>query len=298
MNSIIDIFNNILIYNSNKIDYVIDNENNIWFKFTNISNLLKYKSSKDALRDLIDKENKKLLKNIKLLIKSKDHPNTVYINEKGIYSFLIKSRMKNAKEFQFWLINEVLPNLRKHGKYQLNKKIKLKLKNLNKKIKILEKNNKVLHNNMTKNKYPQGTHIYIIEDDKKYKIGYTDDLKKRLQTYNTGKANKLEYVYYKKTKCGKEIEICLKAMLNKYIYKSNKEFYVCDVNIIIKKILNCIKIEKSCINCKSIKHNEQSGGNTIFHKIENLRSNNYIIENIIDIYKYKYKYYNNIINKI
>jgi prophage antirepressor-like protein len=282
METLIDMFNNILIYNSNKIDYVIDIDNNIWFKFKNISEILKYKSSKDALRDLINKQDKKLLKNIKLLVKNKDHPNTVYINEKGIYSFLIKSRMKNAKDFQLWLINEVLPNLRKYGKYELNKKIKLKLKKLNKKIKILEKNNIILKNNMTKHKYPKGTHIYIIEDDKKYKIGYTDNLEKRLQTYNTGKANKLEYVYYKKTKCGKEIEICLKAMLNKYIYKSNKEFYICNINIIIKKILKCIKIENDCIKCKNI---EQKGGSLI-------------IDKIINVYKQKYEYYNKLLYTI
>jgi prophage antirepressor-like protein len=282
METLIDMFNNILIYNSNKIDYVIDIDNNIWFKFKNISEILKYRSSKDALRDLINKQDKKLLKNIKLLVKNKDHPNTVYINEKGIYSFLIKSRMKNAKDFQLWLINEVLPNLRKYGKYELNKKIKLKLKKLNKKIKILEKNNIILKNNMTKHKYPKGTHIYIIEDDKKYKIGYTDNLEKRLQTYNTGKANKLEYVYYKKTKYGKEIEICLKAMLNKYIYKSNKEFYICNINIIIKKILKCIKIENDCIKCKNI---EQKGGTLI-------------IDKIINVYKQKYEYYNKLLYTI
>ena len=191
--------------------------------------------------------------------------------------------MKNAKDFQLWLINEVLPNLRKYGKYELNKKIKLKLKNLNKKIKILEKNNKILKTNMTKHKYPRGTHVYIIEDDNKYKIGYTDDLEKRLQTYNTGKADKLNYVYYKKTKCGKEIEICLKAMLNKYIYKSNKEFYNCSLDIIIKKILKCIKIEKDCNSCKNIKNNKQQGG-----------GDNNIIDNVIDNYKKKYEYYNKI----
>ncbi len=284
MDTIIDLFNNTLIYNSNKIDFLIDIENNIWFKFISISKLLNYKSNKDALRDLVDKNNKKLLKHIKVITKIKDHPNTVFINEKGIYSFLIKSRMKNAKDFQLWLINEVLPNLRKYGKYELNKKIKLKLKNLNKKIKILEKNNKILKTNMTKHKYPRGTYVYIIEDDNKYKIGYTDDLEKRLQTYNTGKADKLNYVYYKKTKCGKEIEICLKAMLNKYIYKSNKEFYNCSLDIIIKKILKCIKIEKDCNNCKNIKNNKQQGG-----------GDNNIIDNVIDNYKKKYEYYNNLI---
>jgi hypothetical protein len=41
-------------------------------------------------------------------------------------------------------------------------------------------------------------------------------------------------------------------MLNKYIYKSNKEFNNCSLDIIIKKILKCIKIEKDCNSCKKI----------------------------------------------
>jgi prophage antirepressor-like protein len=281
MDTVIDIFNNTLIYNKNKIDFIIDIENNIWFKFISISKLLKYKSPRDALRDLVNKEDKQFLKKIKTLVKTNDHPNTIFVNEKGLYSFLIKSRMKNAKDFQLWLINDVLPNLRKYGKYEMNKKIKLKLKNLNKKIKLLEKNNKVLKNNMTKNKFPKGMHVYIIEDNYKYKIGYTDDLAKRLNTYNTGRADKVDYVYYKKTKCGQEIELCLKAMLNKYIYKANKEFYECDVDIIIKKIQKCLKIEKNCDSCKKIQNNTQEGGGNV----------NNIIENLISYYKTKYEYY-------
>jgi len=282
MNTIIDIFNNMLIYNSNTIEFVIDIENNIWFKFLSICKLLKYKSSKDALRDLVNKDNKKLLKNIKIITKLNEHPNTVYINEQGIYGFLIKSRMKQAIHFQLWLVNDVLPNLRKHGKYELNKKIKKKLKNLNNKIKKLEKDNIKLKKNMIKHKYPKGTHIYVIEDDSMYKIGYTDDLEKRLRTYNTGKANKTEYVYYKKTMCGKEIETCLKTMLNKYIYKSNKEFYICNLDIIIKKILKCIKVEKNDSDCK-VMNNNMVGG-----------SNNNIVDKIIGMYKQKYEYYYNI----
>ena len=277
MNTIIDIFNNQLVYNKNNINYVIDIENNIWFKFLSITKLLKYKSSKDALRDLVNKNNKSLLKNIKILIKVKEHPNTVYINEKGIYNFLMKSRMDSAKDFQEWLINDVLPDLRKHGKYEINKKIKQKLKNLNKKITKLEKDNIKLKKDMTKNKYPKGTHVYIIEDDEKYKIGYTDDLQKRLQAYNTGRSDKVDYEYYKKTKCGKEVETCLKSMLNKYIYKSNKEFYVCDIDIIIKKILKCIKYEKNCCD-----NNTQQNGGSI---------NSNIIDEIINYYKTKYEYY-------
>lgn len=70
---------------------------------------------------------------------------------------------------------------------------------------------------MVKNKYPIGNHIYVIINDNKYKIGYTKSLKKRLEVYNTSNANLLSYVYYKKTNCVYEIELCVKALLNKYI---------------------------------------------------------------------------------
>ena len=50
MNNIIDIYNNILKYDNNIINFVIDKNNIIWFKFLTISKLLNYKSSKDALK--------------------------------------------------------------------------------------------------------------------------------------------------------------------------------------------------------------------------------------------------------
>ena len=44
-----------------------------------------------------------------------------------------------------------------------------------------KKNNTILKNNMTKDKYPNGYHIYIIKDNGLYKIGYTKNLKQRLK---------------------------------------------------------------------------------------------------------------------
>lgn len=52
--------------------------------------------------------------------------------------------MKNAISFQLWLVNDVLPNLRKYGKVEVNNKIKIKLKKLNKKILLLQKYNEKL----------------------------------------------------------------------------------------------------------------------------------------------------------
>ena len=47
MNNIIDIYNNILKYDNKIINFVIDKNNIIWFKFLSISNLLNYKRSKE-----------------------------------------------------------------------------------------------------------------------------------------------------------------------------------------------------------------------------------------------------------
>ncbi len=60
MNTIIDIYNEILFYNNTEINYIIDINNIIWFKFISISKILEYKSTKDVLRDHINKEHKML----------------------------------------------------------------------------------------------------------------------------------------------------------------------------------------------------------------------------------------------
>jgi len=283
MNTIIDIYNKILFYDKTEINYIIDVDDKIWFNIINIAKILEYKSTKDVLRDHFNKDHKRQLKNINRVNKIKkknEQPDTVYINENGLYTLLIKSRMKRAKDFQLWLINDALPKLRQFGKYEVDQKTKKKLYNLNRKIKILTDSNKKLKSNMTLRKYPAGYHFYIIEDDSMYKIGYTKNLNKRLSVYNTGKANKVEYVYYKKTDCAKEIEECMKALLNKYIYKSSKEFYKCSLKKIINYVSKCLKIESNCSKCQDIINIKQTGG-TIYPK-------NNIIEYILEKYKNKY----------
>lgn len=59
-----------------------------------------------------------------------------------------------------------------------------------------------------------------------------------VSTYNTGKANKAEYSYYKKTECAKEIEECMKSLLN-------KEFYNCSLN----KILHLYTFKTPSFTC-------------------------------------------------
>jgi len=44
MNTILDIYNSVLKYNNNEINFIIDFDGNIWFKFINITKMLNYRT--------------------------------------------------------------------------------------------------------------------------------------------------------------------------------------------------------------------------------------------------------------
>ncbi|ACI47506.1 BRO-2 [Spodoptera litura nucleopolyhedrovirus II] len=48
------------------------------------------------------------------------HPHTVFISEAGVYALIMRSKLPAAEEFQQWLFEEVLPELRKTGTYSVN----------------------------------------------------------------------------------------------------------------------------------------------------------------------------------
>jgi superfamily II DNA or RNA helicase len=98
-----------LVYNGQNINYIIDKYNTIWFKLSDITDILKYKSRKDVIRDIIDKKYREYFKNIEIIYKvNKISNNTVYITKLGLHILVIKSRMKLAKEFQTWITKYIM----------------------------------------------------------------------------------------------------------------------------------------------------------------------------------------------
>ena len=45
------------------------------------------------------------------------------INESGLYSLILSSKLPKAKDFKRWITNEVLPSIRKHGAYMTEETI-------------------------------------------------------------------------------------------------------------------------------------------------------------------------------
>ena len=98
-----------------------------YFVGKDVALALGYKNTKDALIQHVDVEDKKLIQRSQNTTLGIDIPNRglTFINESGLYSLILTSKLPKAKEFKRWVTNEVLPSIRKTGMY-VNDKAYLK----------------------------------------------------------------------------------------------------------------------------------------------------------------------------
>lgn len=88
-----------------------------WFVGKDVAQALGYSNPRKALADHVDAEDKGVTKC--------DTPggeqDITTINESGLYSLVLSSKLPGAKKFKRWVTAEVLPTIRKTGGYQLPK---------------------------------------------------------------------------------------------------------------------------------------------------------------------------------
>lgn len=104
---------------SNVRTLVIDGQP--YFVGKDVAEILGYANTRDALSKHVDSEDKNTVA-IHDGIK-RGNPNQTVINESGLYSLIIGSKLPQAKEFKHWVTSEVLPTIRKHGAYMTDEKI-------------------------------------------------------------------------------------------------------------------------------------------------------------------------------
>ena len=158
---------------------IIKKDDNIWFKAKTVAEILEYKDTQKAIQLHVDDEDKKTLKSITVDARV-NHPGTkndhmIYINESGLYSLILRSKMEKAKEFQRWVTKEVLPLIRKTGKYEFNnKQFKMLTFNIQSEYDL---HKKVV--NFIKNRHPKALLIATLGENQT-----TDTM--RLRSYNMG----------------------------------------------------------------------------------------------------------------
>lgn len=107
--------NNIQIFNNTEFGsvrtMVIDNEP--WVVGKDVAEILGYKDTSDAMRRHVDDEDKLTRR----FTDSGQNREMYIINESGLYSLILSSKMPNARKFKHWVTSEILPSIRKHGAY-------------------------------------------------------------------------------------------------------------------------------------------------------------------------------------
>lgn len=91
-------------------------DNTPYFVGKDVAEVLGYSNPQKAIRDHVDDEDKG--------VNEMDTPggkqNIAVINESGLYSLILSSKLPKAKEFKHWVTSEVLPSIRKHGMYAMD----------------------------------------------------------------------------------------------------------------------------------------------------------------------------------
>lgn len=122
-------------YESSEIR-TIEKDGEPWFVGKDVADILEYTNTAKAVRDHVDDEDK-LTERIVL---SGQNREVIFINESGLYSLILSSKLPNAKKFKRWVTNEVLPSIRKHGAYmteQTLERIKaLEVKEMNARVRM------------------------------------------------------------------------------------------------------------------------------------------------------------------
>ena len=89
--------------------------NEPWFVGKDVAEILGYAKPENAIANHVDEEDKTstLIQGSGSNYKSK----AIIINESGLYSLVLSSKLPSAKEFKRWITHEVIPAIRKHGAY-------------------------------------------------------------------------------------------------------------------------------------------------------------------------------------
>lgn len=102
----------------------VDEFDEPWFVGNDIASILGYQRPRDAVRANVDEEDKRLMQMSDIqpsgatpLSDNMKGLKVTMVNESGLYSLVLRSELPGAKNFKKWVTSEVLPSIRKTGKY-------------------------------------------------------------------------------------------------------------------------------------------------------------------------------------
>lgn len=93
-----------------------------YFVGKDVAECLGYSNTKDAINTHVDDEDKRVIQRSEITTLEIPNRGLTVINESGLYSLILSSKLPQAKEFKRWVTSEVLPSIRKTGTYSTGQK--------------------------------------------------------------------------------------------------------------------------------------------------------------------------------
>ncbi|MFP7313753.1 BRO family protein [Bacillus safensis] len=112
MNQLQQIFN----YQNQEVRTVIQ-DGQPWFVAKDVAEILGYANTKDAISSHVDEEDKTIIQRSEMTTFEIPNRGLTVINESGLYSLILSSKMPDAKKFKRWVTSEILPTIRQTGQY-------------------------------------------------------------------------------------------------------------------------------------------------------------------------------------
>ena len=111
----------VLHYEESEIT-VIKCRDKIWFRGKDIAKALGYEKTRNAILKHVNDDNKSILEDLRrgpqIRVPFKNEQGgSIFINESGLYSLIFGSKLESAKAFKRWVTKDVLPSIRKTGRY-------------------------------------------------------------------------------------------------------------------------------------------------------------------------------------
>lgn len=100
-------------YSGLQVRVVVDDGGEPWWVAKDVCDILGYRMASDALRVLDEDE-----KGTRNMRTPGGEQSVSIVNESGLYSLILRSRKPEAKKFKKWVTSEVLPSIRKTGRYE------------------------------------------------------------------------------------------------------------------------------------------------------------------------------------
>lgn len=89
-----------------------------YFVGKDVADILGYQNGSRDINRHVDEEDRHKV----MIFDGNQDKETIIINESGLYSLILSSKLPSAKKFKHWVTSEVLPSIRKNGAYLTDKK--------------------------------------------------------------------------------------------------------------------------------------------------------------------------------